>query len=920
MNNKDKRIKDAEEKIAMFNYITTHVIKLNKKLSLNYEEKSEENKNNVILDVQNVQKYYSTNKKVLDQITFKVNTGEFFGIVGESGSGKSTLGKIIIRIIDNSGGTILFDDRFISSKKLLKSTKKWLSQNIQMVFQSPISSLNPKKKVLDLVKEPLLSSSLISDKVDLLIKIHKILNYIFQFRIKILIETFNLDFYKKYYSILLYSYFTFNIKYQIYLYYLNTKKGNIKYEDTFLTKISSLYNRYKNETYLDEGFLGPLYNVSNPKSLQIYQPINLSKEQKAILLNKFIHDTSLLDAYDINLSNSINDINDLFVDLKDADDFMISAVDELDNNIKLVLNIAAKHFTNITDITRIILRKIARKDYFEKEKQVIEAYNEYQKNKDILFNNPLHNKINKIIKKKNLKLADFKNEYNEKTGISAKSILLTYLSTSKEEIASVNRSMVNNNKNPIMFLYYDIKKATLQERYNVIKTFSTLSNLTSGQINFLIDKVWVAIQNKYEPLFEQLKEVENANINKTLSKLDIANKLADIKTQLHQKWEEYGKDLSEYKKAVDIAKTWGKENKDIYNQNIKKVNQQISELKALDEQLQKNLNNRSDEQLIKEQYDDSLKNYEQAMKEYLVEMDETDVINKNKWNQLKEESKNIISQYDPLLISFMKNSDDIFKDLTRLIKKNSVEYKEDRTAIIQDLSRVKIGIQSSFLEVQEIIKNSNTYIELYIRPNPTRIRNKLIKHLTKLYVFETLESVGLKQEHAFRYIYEFSGGQRQRIAIARALATHPKLIIADEPISALDVSIQAQVVNIMKNLAKERNITFLFIAHDLSMVHYACDRMIIINKGHILEKGNTNDIFEHPSHPYTRTLLKAVPELSNINLNLAKESDKVNQPYGSYNPIENPGFYSVNDKIEHYVFGTKEQIQKWNPELKEIKH
>ena len=209
---------------------------------------------------------------------------------------------------------------------------------------------------------------------------------------------------------------------------------------------------------------------------------------------------------------------------------------------------------------------------------------------------------------------------------------------------------------------------------------------------------------------------------------------------------------------------------------------------------------------------------------------------------------------------------------------------------------------------------------MYIRSNPTKIRNKLIKHLTKLYVFETLESVGLKQEHAFRYIYEFSGGQRQRIAIARALATHPKLIIADEPISALDVSIQAQVVNIMKNLAKERNITFLFIAHDLSMVHYACDRMIIINKGHILEKGNTNDIFEHPSHPYTRTLLKAVPELSNINLDLAKESDKVNEPYGSYNPIENPGFYSVNDKIEHYVFGTKEQIQKWNPELKEIKH
>ncbi|MBR4486247.1 ATP-binding cassette domain-containing protein [bacterium] len=124
MNNNDKRIKDAEEKIAMFNYITNHVIKLAKKLSLNYEEKNEEIVSNPILDVQNVQKYYSTNKKVLDQISFKVNAGEFFGIVGESGSGKSTLGKIIIRIINNSGGTILFDNKFISSKKLLKRTRK----------------------------------------------------------------------------------------------------------------------------------------------------------------------------------------------------------------------------------------------------------------------------------------------------------------------------------------------------------------------------------------------------------------------------------------------------------------------------------------------------------------------------------------------------------------------------------------------------------------------------------------------------------------------------------------------------------------------------------------------------------------------------------------------------------------------------
>ena len=252
-------------------------------------------------------------------------------------------------------------------------------------------------------------------------------------------------------------------------------------------------------------------------------------------------------------------------------------------------------------------------------------------------------------------------------------------------------------------------------------------------------------------------------------------------------------------------------------------------------------------------------------------------------------------------------------DITKTVIENSKEYNSDRSSVLQDVHRVESGIESTFLEMQEIIHNAYTYIELYTSKNPKLIRKKLINHLTKLYVFDTLESVGLKQEHAFIYIYEFSGGQRQRIAIARALITNPKLIIADEPISALDVSIQAQVVNIMKNLAKKRGITFLFIAHDLSMVHYACDRLIIINKGHILEKGDTNAVFANPGHPYTRTLLKAVPELSNIHLDLAKESENVYQPYGDYNPIEEPKFYSINKELPHYVYGTKEQIEKWNP-------
>ncbi|CAI2685988.1 ABC transporter ATP-binding protein [Apilactobacillus apinorum] len=126
-------------------------------------------------------------------------------------------------------------------------------------------------------------------------------------------------------------------------------------------------------------------------------------------------------------------------------------------------------------------------------------------------------------------------------------------------------------------------------------------------------------------------------------------------------------------------------------------------------------------------------------------------------------------------------------------------------------------------------------------------------------VEELLETVGLNKEHANRYPHEFSGGQRQRIGIARALAVKPKFIIADEPISALDVSIQAQVVNLLKDLQKKRKLTYLFIAHDLSMVKYISDRIGVMHYGRMLEIADADELYANPLHDYTRSLLSAVP-------------------------------------------------------------
>ena len=125
---------------------------------------------------------------------------------------------------------------------------------------------------------------------------------------------------------------------------------------------------------------------------------------------------------------------------------------------------------------------------------------------------------------------------------------------------------------------------------------------------------------------------------------------------------------------------------------------------------------------------------------------------------------------------------------------------------------------------------------------------------------EILKKVGLSPAHAERYPQQFSGGQRQRVGIARALVMNPKLIIADECISALDVSIQAQVVNLMKDIQDETHCAYLFIAHDLSMVKYISDRIGVLHKGYLVETGTTKEIFSNPQHSYTKNLLSAVPQ------------------------------------------------------------
>jgi oligopeptide/dipeptide ABC transporter ATP-binding protein len=185
------------------------------------------------------------------------------------------------------------------------------------------------------------------------------------------------------------------------------------------------------------------------------------------------------------------------------------------------------------------------------------------------------------------------------------------------------------------------------------------------------------------------------------------------------------------------------------------------------------------------------------------------------------------------------------KSIMDLDKKDMRAVRRDMQIIFQD----PYASLNPRMTVADIVGEP---LDIHNLANSKQERNEKVK--------EILENVGLGEEYMNRYPHEFSGGQRQRIGVARALAVDPKLIIADEPVSALDVSVQAQVVNLLQDLQKEYGLTYLFIAHDLSVVKHISDRVAVMYLGKIVELTDKKELFNNPMHPYTQSLLSAIPE------------------------------------------------------------
>ncbi len=254
--------------------------------------------------------------------------------------------------------------------------------------------------------------------------------------------------------------------------------------------------------------------------------------------------------------------------------------------------------------------------------------------------------------------------------------------------------------------------------------------------------------------------------------------------------------------------------------------------------------------------------------------------------------RSIIKLYDPTGGKITFDG----RDITDLDHKGKMELTNDMQMIFQD----PFASVNPRLTIEQIIGEG---IKIH---QPEKSKEEI-----KAKVIELLRQVGLNDYHISRYPHEFSGGQLQRVGIARSLAVKPKFIIADESISALDVSIQAQVVNLMKQLQKDFDLTFLFIAHDLSMVKYISDTIGVMYKGKMLELASADEIYANPVHPYTKSLLSAIPHTDPV---YEKSRTRITYDGSIHNYVEGDDFRTPKDhqiSATHRVFCSDEELAEW---------
>ncbi|MGL4950321.1 MAG: ATP-binding cassette domain-containing protein [Mycoplasma sp.] len=784
-----------------------------------------------ILTVDKLNKFFVKSGKivkVLDDINFDVYENDFFGIIGESGSGKSTTGKCVIRLYPTSSGTITFDDQIINQHKMSKKSKFWLTQNMSMIFQDPMSSLNPRKNVLSLIAEPLdINGTIKRETKEFIEKCAKVNPYF---------------------------------------------QNTFRYQDFLLTR----------------QILVPFYK----ENIKLFNESSINIWTTRLDANKPDSILNILESLETKFKKSIKAMNQ----------FNQSIYDLIDQNYK----------------------KFETRELHETENRYYETENKFLEESKFLKKPKAFYKLDDKLKDKEAELKELKDSFKSKYLVENKTRLDSIKSSIVSEMKALKQDyLLTDSLTDYTFSYtsYLILKDTLHALNGLERNIC----IELEDIESFSKMVLSKIESKYAKLMEDISKI--SILNKQLDSYSLKNTDETVISKTFKEYEALYKRIHEQTEALKktnfteelagVANTIEKLNKrsETINANHEiKVAFYQEEILVLKEEIKKTLESHEKKETSLD-FEKSLTDFEAAKlsRDIFIQEDNAEFASQSMpyINALKREVKSLDNAFYKSWIELKKASQKMADKLAETV---SPDDKKSPEAIL-----VKRNIENKLQIIDAINFEYMNLLEEVALFRNLRNRNKIVLNvfykqlytfITRQYVYKSLEEVGLKSEHAYRYPHEFSGGQRQRIVIARALISKPKLIIADEPISALDVSIQAQVINIMRDLAKKRGITFLFIAHDLSMVRYVSNRMIIMHKGRIVEKGDTDHIFKNPVHPYTKSLLKASPELSKIHVDLASFSSVMDYD-SDYSNTNQPSYFSVSDKHEHFVFATKEQLEKW---------